>query len=133
MGAHLSAEQAQHFLHLAPLLDDQLPQGIAQPHGDCRLHENRGAGVGNIVDDALDIVAVFHFNQNNVAAFPLGDDIFLEDTTAPRRPDDALQVLHDLPAGLPELRPDGGQRRRGRIQDFTGRVQAGDNIFLDLP
>ena len=78
MGSHLSGKQTQNTLYLASFLDYQLPQGISQPHGNRWFHENGGAGVGNVVDDSLDIVQALHLDQDNVAPLPFRDNIFLK-------------------------------------------------------
>jgi hypothetical protein len=76
------------------------------------------------MDDTLDIVAVFNFNQDDVAPFALGDDVLLQNAASPRRPDDGLQLFQDLTTRFPELLADGGKRRRRGIEDFSRRVEA---------
>ena len=44
------------------------------------------------MDDTLEIVAVFHLHEDDIAALALGDNIFLEDAATAGRADDALQV-----------------------------------------
>src|SRR5512136_2207941 len=59
-GGDLETEVAQDALNLILLFADELPELVAELKGGPGLDEEGGAGIGHIVDDASNVLAVFH-------------------------------------------------------------------------
>ena len=88
-------------LLLSLLLDADLSEFIAGLDHCPRLNEDGGAGVGDIVDDAADVLSGFGFNRDNVTALALGDDWLLRDTPSPWRLEDGVQLFQQPATGIP--------------------------------
>ena len=79
VGRRLGGELRQDPLDLLLLLGLELNElivGLHHPHG---LHEQRGAGGGDVVDQARQISLVLGLHRHHEPAVPLGDDGLLED------------------------------------------------------
>ena len=107
-------QNAFDLLLLLGLQLDQLVVGLDNAHG---LHEQRGAGGGNVVDQTRQIAFVLCLYRHHKATVPLGDDSLLQNLAVAGGGDDLLQNLAALGLGRPHMPPDIRQLRAGRVGD----------------
>ena len=117
VGGGVGGELGQDPLDLLLLLAlqlDELVVGLDHPHG---LHEDRGPGGGDVVDEAGHVRLALRLHRHHEAPVPLGDEALLQDLAVAGGGDDLLQNLPALGLGLPHVPPDIRQLRGGRVRD----------------
>ena len=117
VGGGVGGELGQDALDLLLLLAlqlDELVVGLHHPHG---LHEDRGPGGGDVVDEAGHVRLALRLHRHHEAAVPLGDEALLQDLAVTGGGDDLLQNLAALGLGLPHVPPDVRQLRGRRVRD----------------
>ena len=107
-------QDALDLLLLLGLQLDILVVGLDDAHG---LDEQRGAGGGNVVDQAGHIPLVLRFHRHHEAAVPLGDDGLLQNLAVTGGGDDLLQYLAAFRLGRPHMAADVRQFCAGGVGD----------------
>ena len=117
VGGSLGGELRQDAVDLLLLLGLQLNilvVGLDHPH---RLHEQRGSGGGDVVDQSRQVALVLRLHRYHEAAVPLGDDGLLQNFPIAGGGDDPLKDLAALGLGRPHVAADVRQLRAGGIGD----------------
>ena len=117
VGGGLGGELRQDALDLLLLLGLQLHVlvvGLDHPHG---LHEDRGPGGGDVMDQAREVPLLLRLYRYHEAAIPLGDDGLLEHLGVAGGGDDLLENLAALGLGGPHVAADVRQLRGSGVGD----------------
>ena len=117
VGGGVGGELGQDPLDLLLLLAlqlDELVVGLHHPHG---LHEDRGPGGGDVVDEAGHVRLALRLHRHHEAPVPLGDEALLQNFTIAGGGNNFLQDLPALGLGLPHVPPDVRQLRGRRVRD----------------
>ena len=117
LGGALAGEDPQdpvNFLFLPGLQLLQLVVGLHYAH---RLHKQRRAGGGNVVDKAGNAALALGLHRHHEPPVPLGDESLLQDLGVGGGGDDPLQDLPALAGGQTHLAANVGKLRTGGIGD----------------
>ena len=104
----------------------ELVVGLHHPHG---LDEEGGAGGGHVVDQAGHVVFVLRLHRHHEAVVALGDDGLLE-VLGLVGGDELVQNVPHLGGGGPDVPPDGGQLRAGRVGDLVLPQDGAGDLLL---
>ena len=117
VGRRLGGELGENPVDLLLLLGLQLHVlvvGLNHPHG---LHEHRGPGGGDVVNQPRQVPFVLRLHRHHKASVPLSDDGLLQYLPVGGRGDDLLQNLAAPGLGRPHVPPDVRQFRRRGVGD----------------
>ena len=117
VGRHIGGQLRQDALDLLLFLGLQLNIFVVGLNDADRLDEQRGAGGGNVVDQARHIALVLCLDRHHKTAVPLGDDGLLQNFGVAGRRNDLLQNLAAFCLGRPHMTADVRQLRAGGVGD----------------
>ena len=123
-------QNALDLLFLPGLQLLQLIVGLHHAHG---LHEQRGAGGGDVVDKAGDAALALRLHRHHEPPVPLGDQRLLQHLGVGGGGDDLLQDLPSLGGGDPHFPPDVRQLGAGGVGDGLLVQNGAVDTVLQIP
>jgi hypothetical protein len=123
VGRHERRQLVEDAGHLLALGDLRLSPGVPELDGHERLDEQGLTAPRGVVDDALDPGPCLGLDRDHVAAVAQRDDRLLE-RTAEFGTDQRVEPAAEPVVGDPDGRPKSAEAGRGRVQEFTDRVEA---------
>ena len=128
----LSRELAQDTVDLLLLTGLQFLELVVGLHHAHRLHEQRGTGGGNVVDQTRQTALALGLHRHHEAAVPLGDEGLLQDLGIGGGGDDALQDLPALGGRQPHFPADIRQLAAGGVGNGLLVQNGGAYLILQI-